>query len=71
MGSLVFFCRKGQCQHLLPVPGGQGGMWGGSPCCWPATLSPSPNLGVLHAVEEGVVGTVSDAQGPRRGPWGL
>lgn len=60
MGSLVFLCWKEQCQHLLPVPGGQR-MCRRAPA---SGLSSIPRM--LRAVEGESVGTVSEAQGPQR-----
>lgn len=53
VGSLVFFCWKRQCQHLLPMPGGQRGMWGGSRCCWPTVFPPAQIQGWLQACHGG------------------
>ena len=57
---------KGNASIRCPCQGGRWGC-GGEPLLLAHHISPSPNPGMLRAVEGGGVGAVTEAQGPQRG----
>lgn len=60
------FCWGGQCWHLLPMPGGQRGMWGAAPAAGPPCFPQPKSSGAACSGWRGS-GAVGGAQGLQRG----